>query len=255
MLHKLILFNIACILSVLAESGEQPSYLSVRVNESFHVYINEQLVNQGSFDSLAITSGNYNIHAYDRSNLSWQNRGYGRNVSLEPNQHTIVDFISEASILISSVPTACQVLFNDEIIGETPLTLVSPSETALQISLKKEGFEPRQFMLLPGKTSHILSLNPISALPNQEVFREGIDKDQFRWNREGLVITTLATSWLAFFLKREADKNYDKYLRAADPDRLSTYYDRTRTFDRYAEITVGVSILSLGTYFYFLLTE
>jgi hypothetical protein len=255
MLHKLILFNLLFILTVLAEPNEQLSYLSVRVDKSFHVYINEQLVNQGSFDSLAVISGNYVVHVYDRNNLSWQNRGYTKNVTTEPNQHVIVDFTTATRISISSIPSASQVLLNNEIIGLTPLTLTYPTEAAKQIKLIKEGFEPQRLTLFPGNESYNISLNPISPIANQEVFKAGVEKDQFRWSREGLVITTLATSWLAFFLKREADKNYDKYLRAADPNRLSTYYDRTRVFDRYAEIAVGVSIVSLGTYFYLLLTE
>ena len=255
MLHRLILFNLIYILTVLAGSNEQSSYLSVRVTESFHVYINEQLVNQGSFDSLAVAAGTYLVHVYDRNNLSWQNRGYTRSVTTKPNQLLVLDFTAETNIAISSIPSASQVLFNNKIIGLTPLTLTTPAEDAMQITLIKEGFEPQRFTLFPGTESYNISLNPISSIPNQEVFKAGVEKDSFRWSREGLVITTLTTSWLAFFLKREADKNYDKYLRAADPNRLSTYYDRTRAFDRYAEIAVGVSIVSLGTYFYLLLTE
>jgi hypothetical protein len=87
------------------------------------------------------------------------------------------------------------------------------------------------------------------------VLKEVPNKKHFSWLREGLVVTSLVGSWASFFFKREADKHYDRYLRTADPAEMHRSFKKTEDFDRYAEIAIGISIISVGTYLYLLITD
>jgi hypothetical protein len=104
-------------------------------------------------------------------------------------------------------------------------------------------------------TNYTFTLKPAAQVPDLGAGRYKDSDNQLRWLHEGLVITSLAGSWLSFLFKRQADANYNKYLHTARPNDLKKYYDRTVRFDRYTEISMGISLVALGGYIYTLLTE
>ena len=180
-----------------------------------------------------------------------------REISIQANGAETVRFSQSKIIKILTDPPAGTVFYNQKYLGYTPLQFFPPENDVEsdEITIMKSGFQDQKFSLSAAKNEYFIHLKPAEDIQKRIINKTGLGDGGFRWSREGLVITSLASSWLSFFLKREADKNYDKYLRASDPDLMVTYYDRTQKLDTFAEIAVGISAVTLGTYFYFLLTE
>jgi len=73
--------------------------------------------------------------------------------------------------------------------------------------------------------------------------------------KTGLLITSVAANWLAFYLKRQADNNYRKYGRASSISELNKYYDLAGDFDTASTAMLSVSAAALAGYIYIALSE
>jgi hypothetical protein len=73
--------------------------------------------------------------------------------------------------------------------------------------------------------------------------------------KTGLLITSVAANWLAFYLKRQADNNYRKYGRASSISELNKYYDLAGDFDTASTVMLSISATALAGYIYIALTE
>jgi hypothetical protein len=245
------------LISLYSQLPEQVGFITVKAPDSLHIFLNEELISRGSFESLALQPGTYKIHAYNMKNLSWINRGIEKTISIHNNENKFINFSDTHGIKILSMPPASQVFYNEKYLGKTPILFFPEDEDTKngEITIIREGYQKGQVTLNGGTNEYKVILKPKDNFPERIVYKSSLKSGGFRWSREGLIVASLATSWLSFYFKREADRNYDKYLRASDPGKMETYYDRTSNLDAYAEISVGISVLSLGTYFYFLLTD
>jgi hypothetical protein len=70
-----------------------------------------------------------------------------------------------------------------------------------------------------------------------------------------LILTAIATNWLSFYLKRQADDYYDKYRAGSNLKKINNYYDKTQQFDTFSGVMLGVSAAALSTYIYLTLSE
>jgi hypothetical protein len=61
---------------------------------------------------------------------------------------------------------------------------------------------------------------------------------------------TVVTHWLAFYFKNLADNNFEKYQNTANPALMEKYWDNTQKYDRWSDITLGVSYAFLGGLIY-----
>jgi len=73
--------------------------------------------------------------------------------------------------------------------------------------------------------------------------------------KTGLLITSIAANWLAFYLKREADNNYNKYGQASSNSDINKFYDRASNFDNASSVALTISAMALTGYIYIALTE
>jgi hypothetical protein len=76
-----------------------------------------------------------------------------------------------------------------------------------------------------------------------------------KWYREGLVVTSLIASWTSFYYKRQADQAHARYLVTSDSRKRFALWNQTRQYDTFSEIAIGVSVATLGTYFFLLLID
>ena len=98
-------------------------------------------------------------------------------------------------------------------------------------------------------------MKPESIKSEINVASTGLDNSQTTWFKEGFVVVSVLSSWAAFYFKREADKNYNKYLEEGNTSKMNYYYDTTKKLDTYSDISITVSLASLGTYMYFLIFD
>jgi len=73
--------------------------------------------------------------------------------------------------------------------------------------------------------------------------------------KTGLLLTSVAANWLAFYFKRQADDNYSKYGHAASISGIRKYYERAGNFDDASTIMLSISAAALSGYIYIALSE
>jgi hypothetical protein len=97
-----------------------------------------------------------------------------------------------------------------------------------------------------------------SQLPKITDYSKGVYIPAIQKHSEvktSLILSALAANWLSFYLKRQADDYYKDYRRASSLAKLNNYYTKTRDFDVYSNIMLGISAAALSSYVYLTLTE
>jgi hypothetical protein len=239
-----------------AEALLAVGYLTVKVESGWFVLLDSQLVADRSFENMALHPGDYRIHTYDPGDLIWQSRGIMKIITIRQTETLSLDLTAETKLNIFSDPPGSSVYVDDLYLGQTPLLgFASPYPDGKLFRVTRDGYQEISFIKEADKVTYTVMLRTDRLAPALSVLKKNNNENRLKWLREGLIITSLAGSWLSFIFKREADANYKKYLQSARPEDMKKYYDRTVTFDHYAEITVGISLVSLGGYFYLLITD
>jgi len=121
-----------------------------------------------------------------------------------------------------------------------------------------ESGDTTYFRLTTDKSSVIKNINISTELPKTTSY-QNLDyqpsSPAYPKIKTGLLITSIAANWLAFYLKREADRSYVKYNRASAISDINKFYDLAGDFDNASSIMLGISAAALSGYIYIALTE
>jgi hypothetical protein len=219
------------------------------------IYIDTTYIASHSFSYLSLESGRYTLYAYEPNNLEWKPNSIKKQIEIIKGEHLQIDLSDFESVRIYSKPYNSYVYSNNILMGRTPLILQTSKAQDQSLTIKKEGFNDYAFSLTDNQKQYMIELNRLDNYEHLTVLKSGAENNHFRWYREGLIVTSVVSSWASFFFKKRADLNYNRYLRTAEPVQMVTSFRRTQDFDRYAEIALGVSLVSLGIYFFILIID
>jgi len=166
-----------------------------------------------------------------------------------------LDFTLTDQVKVLSLPIGVKVFAGDKLIGNTPITFNRNLVGAKAIKLEKNGYVEQSFNLLTDQNEYHFNLVPLLDDNQLKVTTSSDSHNGLKWYREGLIVTSLISSWTAFYYKRQADQTYSKYLVVSDSRRRFDLWNQTRHYDTLAEIAIGVSVATLGTYFFLLLID
>ena len=247
---------ICCIILIpILNAADNTGYLSVSVEDGMQIYIDTTYIGEYSFSYMELPVGDYAVHVYYEQSNDWSDRGMTKYVSIIENEYVKLDFTTGDKIKILSLPIGGQVYAGDEFIGRTPLSFDRSQVGDQTIKIEKSGYLNQSFQLVGNQKEYKFSLQPVENDPQLNVSRVSSSNDGLKWYREGLVVTSLVASWASFYYKRQADQSYAKYRVTSDSRRRFSYWNQTRQYDTFAEIAIGVSVATLGTYFFLLLID
>jgi hypothetical protein len=249
-----MLYSIIFTISIIAQNG-QVGFLSIDNKDSLMIYLDSIPVSNRSFDSLCLEPGIYHLRAIPDNSLNWLNGGDERTVEILPDSCLKLELEKSIYINLNSVPYGCEVHHHDHIIGTTPLLIKKKDFLNDSLLLKKQGYLEQTITIGERQDHYRAILERINGAKESPVIKNRQEKKYIHWEREGLLICSILTGWGSFIFKREADHYYDKYQKTTSPQLIETYYNRTKNYDRWAEISLGVSIISLGSYFYLLIKD
>jgi hypothetical protein len=236
-------------------AADKTGYLSVAVEDDMQVYIDTTFVGDHSFSYLELPVGEYQVHVYNAQSNDWSDRGMTKNISIGENEYIKLDFELIDKIKILSLPIGGQVFAGKQLIGSTPLTFDRNLIGNQSLKIEKNGYEDQTLDIDAYQNEYSLTLHPLENDPQLKVARVSESQGGLKWYREGLVVTSLVASWAAFYYKREADQSYAKYQVTSDSRRRFSLWNQTRQYDTFSEIAIGVSVATLGTYFFLLLID
>jgi hypothetical protein len=178
-----------------------------------------------------------------------------KSVTIQENQSVEIDFVLADKIKVLSLPVGGKVFAGEELIGNTPVTFDRSLVGNQTLKIEKSGYENQLFQLDGVQNEYSFSLQPAENDPQLQVARVSESRGGLKWYREGLVVTSLISSWTSFYYKRQADQSYARYQVTSDSRKRFAYWNQTRQYDTFAEIAIGVSVATLGTYFFLLLID
>jgi hypothetical protein len=199
--------------------------------------------------------GEYTIHVYNSQTYDWADRGISKDIVIEENAYVNLDFVLTDQVKVLSLPIGGKVFAGDELIGNTPITFNRDLVGTQTIKIEKKGYAEQSFNLDANQNEYSFNLLPLENDIQLKVARISNSQNQLKWYREGLVVTSLIASWASFYYKRQADQTYAKYQVTSDSRQRFALWRQTRQYDTYAEIAIGVSVATLGTYFFLLLID
>lgn len=235
--------------------ADKTGYLSVSVEDGKQIYVDTTFVGRHSFSYMELPVGEYTIHVYNSQTYDWADRGISKDIVIEENAYVNLDFVLTDQVKVLSLPIGGKVFAGDELIGNTPITFNRDLVGTQTIKIEKKGYAEQSFNLDANQNEYSFNLLPLENDIQLKVARISNSQNQLKWYREGLVVTSLIASWASFYYKRQADQTYAKYQVTSDSRQRFALWRQTRQYDTYAEIAIGVSVATLGTYFFLLLID
>ena len=187
--------------------------------------------------------------------MTWPAGGFSKNIIIEENIYLNLDFSLTDQVKVLSLPIGGKVFAGDELIGSTPLTFNRDLVGTKTIKIEKNGYAEQTFELDTDQKQYNFNLVPIEDETQIRVARLSKSRNTITWYREGLVVTSLISSWASFYYKRQADQAYSKYQVTSDSRKRFSLWNQTRQYDTFSEIAIAVSVTTLGAYFILLLVD
>lgn len=252
---KFLLFTALLSFPAVHAQNSLNGFLSVQVSDGIPVYIDSTFIGTNSFSYLKIPVGIYTLHAASRNSLDWSERGYSKQIEIKAGEYLNVNLANTSQIRFKSLPIGIDIYIGDQLVGVTPFTLNKNLLGTNSLKLSKSGYQTQIFQISPDQNEYVVQMTPLTENNQLGVSRVSENQYELKWYREGLVVTSLLGSWASFYFKRQADQSYAKYQRASDAREMVALFSQTQKYDTLADIAIGVSVATLGTYFYLLLTD
>jgi hypothetical protein len=207
------------------------------------------LIGSTPFKNLELSPGSHHIEALSPYSGLWNATNITQNFVLKAGQDTTIKIRFQNKIKINSVPYHARLILQNNVLGFTPLDIPFEENKGQTFTLEKAGFHSFRFVLEEPK-SHLFTLEPID-LSEKESNSFGYSLLHKKLKNKFLFLSgTVASHWLAFYFKNIADNKYKKYKSTADPVLMDKYWHDTQKFDRYSDISLGVSYALLSGLIY-----
>ena len=233
----------------------QTGYLTVDCPANTTIYIDSVLVARQPFEDLALLPGKYLIGLDPANDFSWQRRTTAQEIEIKPFERVFVDLHAVQPVAVYSNPIGSDVFAGKRYLGKTPVFLNRAEIDTATLRVKHAGYRAETFSLKPDLSEYKIDLLPMDEGDETRVREAFLSGVEVNWFKESLVLTSFVSSWAAFFFKRKADDLYLQYEGASIPSRIDYFYNETEKYDRYSEVALGISAVSLGVYLFILITE
>ena len=215
------------------------------------IRIDSVLVGRTPLYQFSLSTGKHVVQIYPNQSGIWNVEEKIFHITLSANQDTTLTATFSRPVFINSVPFGATLLQDSSRIGVTPLYIPFEENKGKRFELRKSGYIPYFFTLDTVRSIFV-------TLRQQQDFVEEPQKPQLLGfipkrrlkSKFTLLAVTVAAHWASFYFKNEADDNFEKYNRTADPRLMDKYWSRTKKYDRLSAISLGVSYASLAGLIY-----
>jgi len=125
---------------------------------------------------------------------------------------------------------------------EGKVNIIQGEATSYQLNIQNSRSNQTSALFMPITT------------PVKEQSINFIDADNNNY-KTTFLLSAIAANWLSFYLKRKADDYYDSYQSAASLGNINDNYNKSKQFDTYSGVALGISTAALSWYIYVMLTE
>ena len=241
MLYFLVLLIIQPVLA------QQTTFSINSIPSQSWVRVDSVLVGRTPLTDIRVDAGRHIIHVAPPKGGVWNYEDKFIEIFVSGKQDTVLSVLFDKPVFINSIPYGAHLRSNHEHIGITPLYVPFESNSGAAFQIIKEGYEPYEFILEEPEPI-IAKLQKKKGYTEQENKKPrffGLMPKRHAKSKFTLLALTVAAHWTSFYLKNVADEKYDDYLRTANPQQMHKYWDETKKYDRFSEISLGVSYVAL----------
>lgn len=250
-MKKLIL--IAIILSAfIANAQENTAKITIyAIPDQVQVRVNSVLVGKTPIIDYEVESGYNIIEAISDETGIWNNHNIIQEIFIAAGRDTTIHIKFPKMVKINSIPFDAKLMVNDQFMGVTPVSVDFDRYRGKEFLIEKTNYKSFRFFLEDPK-SKLYTLEPldIAALEEENTsFTYGLFHSRMK-TKFLFLSGTVVTHWLAFYFKNLADSNFEKYTNTGNPALMQKYWNNTQRYDRWSDITLGVSYAFLGGLIY-----
>ncbi len=249
---RTLILLLVIVAALFAQHPDSTAYLNVYSSPSgLQVRIDSLYPGKTPLEHVPLPPGLHQVEVTSPYPGMWNYANLQQTVLLEPGQDTTLYFRYQKLVPVNSVPFHALVQQGEVRIGHTPLYLPFESNRGKTFLVSKLGYQSREFTLTTPEPV-LIRLQPIVpeiSMVEQSSFTYALFHTNLK--KKFLFLTgTLVNNWLAFYFKNVADAHYERYLRTSDPAAMERYWNEAKKYDRYSDITLGVSYLFLSGLIY-----
>jgi len=259
LLSKIRLLVLLLILnSSLAQGFTQPAehygFLKIKSDSAnLEIFIDNKLAGKTPLQALKLKPGKYVLSVNNPLRYLWGHFDYEKEIEIFPFDTLVVSPDFSSGFSIRTKPYGAEIYINNQLAGKSPLTLFDQELFHSDMLIKKEGFKDlhvdfNQFQMgylniVLEKDDEIFNINKLKEKHRQTI------KSRYRKATYTLWAASILTGMASFYLKSQADENYQKYLSSGSLNKMNSYYDSAIRYDNYTNISLaafqGCIILSL----------
>jgi len=238
--------------SMICMAQEKKATLTIEsIPDKVQVRINSVLVGTTPIKNYEVDAGYITIESISNEAGVWNNNNIVQEIFTIPGQDTTLVIVFPKMIKVNSIPFHAKLLVNNQILGLTPMSVDFNQYRGKEFLLEKSGYKSFRF-ILEKQSSQLYTLEPLDLASRDEEsssFTYGLLHS--RMKTKFLFLTgTVVTHWLAFYFKNLADDNFEKYSTTGNPALMQKYWDNTQKYDRFSDISLGISYAFLGGLIY-----
>lgn len=221
------------------------------IPDQVQIRVNSVIVGITPIIDYEVESGYISIEAISNETGIWNNHNIVQEIFVTPGQDTTIQIKFPKMVKINSIPFHAKLMVNDQFMGLTPISVEFDRYRGKEFLIEKTNYNSFRFFL-ENPNSQLYTLEPldISALEAENIsFTYGLFHSNMK-SKFLFLSGTVVTHWLAFYFKNLADSNFDKYTNTANPALMQKYWNNTQKYDRWSDITLGVSYAFLGGLIY-----
>lgn len=237
--------------------AQEPRFGSISVSSQpveCWVKVDSLLVGKTPLSSHQVAPGRHLVQVFPPQSGIWNLQERTYEINLSAGEDTSIVALFSKPVLINSIPYGAYLFADTTRLGMTPVYIPFAEYRGQTLLLRKPGFKDYTFTL--SKEQSLLARlegNPDAPENREKPQLLGFIPRTHLKSKFTLLAITAATHWASFYFKNVADSNYDKYRRTADPQQREQFWNRTQKFDRFSEISLGVSYASLAGLIYMII--
>lgn len=192
-------------------------------------------------------------HPLDRN---WPARDMEFKIEVEPFSSDTVFARFDGILFVNSGPSPTEVYLDGDKVGETPILIrgLNPGSHMLESLTAGYGVGRRdslEFDISPGEFKRISLPHTAPASMSSPEQDKGLWLGHNGKLAFSSALIAVSSGVGAYFAKKTADRNYERYLNSGDPEKMNHYFKRAERYDRIASGMWALSEIGLVVTFYF----
>lgn len=229
----------------------------ITIEQGLPVFVDGIQIGITPIKNFALSAGQHEISLRHLQSESWLDKDWVEKYDLASGDTLDIRPIFERGYMINSKPYGADVIVDNSYQGTTPLVVYLREDEKKYVEVRLKGYE-KFVATIDSTTERLWLVNLVedrdhSTDPEIEISQMKSRRSRFRRLATIAGSLSAASGITAILLKRQADRFYQDYLSASNPENIEAYFNKTERYDEYAGSAFIVFQVSFGLSFYWFL--